>query len=138
MRMNHALNAPTIAYGAVTGGVRRVLQSEGLAIFSAATAAYFVSGGNPWLFAVLFFAPDLSFAAYPLGTKAGALAYNAVHTYVLPVLLGGAGWLLGMSVLWQIALILAAHVGFDRSLGYGLKYTSAFKHTHLGLIGRQA
>jgi hypothetical protein len=26
-------------------------------------------------------------------------------------------------------------VGFDRALGYGLKYQAGFKHTHLGLIG---
>jgi hypothetical protein len=31
----------------------------------------------------------------------------------------------------QIALIWGAHIGADRMLGYGLKYPTAFKHTHL-------
>ena len=34
------------------------------------------------------------------------------------------------------AMMAAAHVGFDRMLGYGLKYASAFNETHLGRIGR--
>jgi len=124
--------------GTVTGGLRPMLRLEGLAIMAAATAAYFITGGNPWLFALLFFTPDISFAAYALNAKAGAAVYNAVHSYILPVLLGGAGWLLGIDLLWQFALVLTAHAGFDRSLGYGLKYASAFNHTHLGVIGRRA
>ena len=31
----------------------------------------------------------------------------------------------------QIALIWLAHIGFDRSLGYGLEYPSGFRDTHL-------
>jgi hypothetical protein len=122
----------------VTGGVRQMLRLEALAIMAAATSVYFVSGGNPWLYAIVFFTPDLSFAAYAFNTRVGAIVYNAVHSYVLPALLGGAGWLLGMDLLWQLALVLTAHAGFDRSLGYGLKYASAFSHTHMGAIGRRA
>lgn len=33
-------------------------------------------------------------------------------------------------------LIWSAHIGFDRALGYGLKYASGFGATHLGRIGR--
>jgi hypothetical protein len=32
--------------------------------------------------------------------------------------------------------VLAAHVGMDRALGYGLKLPTDFKDTHLGRIGR--
>jgi hypothetical protein len=31
----------------------------------------------------------------------------------------------------QIALIWLAHIGVDRMLGYGLKYPTGFKDTHL-------
>ena len=31
----------------------------------------------------------------------------------------------------KVALIWLAHIGMDRLLGYGLKYPSAFKDTHL-------
>jgi hypothetical protein len=30
-----------------------------------------------------------------------------------------------------LALIWVAHIGFDRMLGFGLKYPSRFKDTHL-------
>jgi hypothetical protein len=35
-----------------------------------------------------------------------------------------------------IAMIWLAHIGFDRALGYGLKYASGFGFTHLGRIGK--
>jgi hypothetical protein len=126
----------TPSNGAVSGGVRQILRLEALAVLVSATTAYFVSGGNPWLYAALFFAPDVSFVAYAVNAHLGTAAYNTVHSYVLVALLAGAGWLLGVDLLWQIALILAAHAGFDRALGYGLKYASAFHHTHLGLVGK--
>jgi hypothetical protein len=31
----------------------------------------------------------------------------------------------------QIGLIWLAHIGVDRTVGYGLKYPSGFKDTHL-------
>ncbi|MGO7419302.1 DUF4260 domain-containing protein [Rhizobium ruizarguesonis] len=135
--MNQAANIISPSAGSVTGGVREVLRLEAFAIMAAATTAYFVSGGNPWLYAILFFTPDLSFAAYALNARLGAIVYNMVHSYISAILLAGASWLLGIDLLWQVALILAAHAGFDRSLGYGLKYASAFSHTHLGVIGKR-
>ena len=135
--MNQAANIISPSAGSVTGGVREVLRLEAFAIMAGATTVYFVSGGNPWLYAILFFTPDLSFAAYALDARLGAIVYNTVHSYISAILLAGAGWLLGIDLLWQIALILTAHAGFDRSLGYGLKYASAFSHTHLGVIGKR-
>ncbi|TAU32083.1 DUF4260 family protein [Rhizobium ruizarguesonis] len=135
--MNQAANIISPSAGSVTGGVRGVLRLEAFAIMAAATTAYFVSGGNPWLYAILFFTPDLSFAAYALNARLGAIVYNMVHSYISAILLAGASWLLGIDLLWQVAVILAAHAGFDRSLGYGLKYASAFSHTHLGVIGKR-
>jgi hypothetical protein len=38
----------------------------------------------------------------------------------------------------SIALIWLAHIGIDRALGYGLKYTTGFGFTHLGRIGPAA
>jgi len=42
---------------------------------------------------------------------------------------------LGNAAMLPIALIWFAHIGIDRALGYGLKYTSGFKDTHLGRLG---
>jgi Domain of unknown function (DUF4260) len=33
-----------------------------------------------------------------------------------------------------VAVIWAAYIGFDRMIGYGLKYSSGFKHTHLAIF----
>jgi hypothetical protein len=126
----------TEGHGAATGGVRSLLRVEGLALFGVATAFYALSGASWWLFAVLFLAPDLSFLAYLAGPRAGALAYNALHATVGPLLLAAAGILLPWPAAQPLALIWLAHIGFDRALGYGLKYPSRFGFTHLGRIGR--
>ncbi len=124
--------------GAVTGGVRILLRVEGLALLAGMTALYAVWDGSWWVYAALFFVPDLSFAAYLLGPRAGAIVYNAAHSYVLPVLLNVIGFGVESPLLLSIAMIWLAHIGFDRALGYGLKYASGFGDTHLGRIGKDA
>jgi len=65
------------------------------------------------------------------GKKLGSALYNSVHTYTAPLLAFSILWFSwGTSHLW-IVLIWLAHVGFDLMLGYGLKYETAFKDTHL-------
>ena len=124
------------ASGAVNGGVRILLRCEGLALFVGACAFYDVWGGSWWLFGVLFLTPDLSFLAYLIGSKPGAIAYNAVHITVVPIALMGIGFALKMPHLTSIATIWLAHIGVDRAFGYGLKYETGFAFTHLGRIGR--
>ena len=121
--------------GTVTGGVRWALRAEGLALATAAIAAYAHAGFSWVLFAALILAPDLSFAAYWLGPRRGAQAYNAVHSTIGPLALGAAGVAIGSPLAQAIALILLAHTGFDRALGYGLKYSTGFGATHLGRLG---
>jgi hypothetical protein len=110
---------------------RRLLHLEGLAVLVAAIALYFDSGYGWLVLLVLFLAPDLSMLGYVAGPRAGALAYDVVHTYALPLALGLAGVLTETGVSTQLALIWAAHIGLDRLLGYGLKYPTGFKDTHL-------
>ena len=121
--------------GAVTGAARAWLRLEGAAALAVAVLLY-ARGGHPWLlFAALFLAPDLSFAGYLAGPRVGAAAYNLAHSYALPLALGGA--LLATGYAPAVPLVWAAHIGFDRALGYGLKYPTAFGATHLGdLRGR--
>jgi hypothetical protein len=110
------------------------LRSEGLAVFAIATFIY-ARGSYSWiLFAVLFFVPDISFIAYQRGPRVGAICYNIVHSYLIPLLLGAVLFSQGRSP--AVPLIWIAHIGFDRMLGYGLKYSTAFGDTHLGRIGR--
>ncbi|MCC6947091.1 MAG: DUF4260 domain-containing protein [Bradyrhizobiaceae bacterium] len=122
---------------AVAGQPRLILRLEGAALFAAALYAYWLTGTSWWLFVILFFAPDLSFAAYLVNPRIGALAYNAVHATIGPLALAAYGIAFGPTILIALAMIWAAHVGFDRMLGYGLKYPTAFVDTHLGRIGWQ-
>lgn len=88
------------------------------------------------MFALFFLAPDLSFLGYLGGARIGAIVYNAAHTLIGPLALALLGLLLSVTGLVAAALIWIAHIGFDRLLGYGLKYGAGFGYTHLGRIGR--
>ena len=123
---------------AVRGGPAVILRLEGLAALALAAAAYAYLGGSWLQFAVLFLVPDLSMLGYLGGRRLGAAAYNAGHSYLGPALMGAAGVALAQPLAQQLALIWAAHIGFDRMLGYGLKYASSFGHTHLAVIGKAA
>ena len=120
----------------VTGGPRVLLRLEGFVLGFAAVLLYSAMNLSWWTFAALILAPDLSFVAYLAGARAGAIAYNAVHTTIVPGLLATMGYALGDPLLEGLALVWLAHIGFDRALGYGLKYANAFANTHLGPIGR--
>ncbi len=111
-----------------------LLHLEGLALFGVAVAVYAQQGFSWWMFALLLLAPDLAMLGYLISVPTGSVVYNLLHTYALPLALAaigyGAGWLLGL----QLALIWLAHIGMDRSVGYGLKYPTHFKDTHLARV----
>jgi Domain of unknown function (DUF4260) len=123
--------------GFASGSVRATLRLEGAAAFAAAAVLYAYAGLSWPLFALLFLAPDLAMLGYLIGARAGAAAYNVAHTYALALPLAVAGFLAYEPALLAVALIWIAHIGFDRALGYGLKYPSSFGDTHLGRVGRQ-
>lgn len=123
------------AVGMATGGVRWTLRAEGLAAFVAATALYAQTGRGWGLYALLFLAPDLTFIAFAAGPRAGAIAYDALHTTIAPLALALWAHLTGHAAVLPYALVWLAHCGFDRAAGYGLKYPTAFGDTHLGHKG---
>jgi hypothetical protein len=130
--------ACTETAGAVTGGVRTLLRLEGLTLFAGMTLLYAVWDGSWWVYAILFLAPDLSFLGYLAGPRPGAIVYNAAHSYMAPMALMTTGFALSSPLVLSIAMIWLAHIGIDRALGYGLKYSAGFGFTHLGRIGRDA
>jgi len=113
-----------------------MLRLEGLAIFVIALAGFAAVGGSWRLFAALFLVPDIGMLAYFAGPRAGAVGYNLTHSEIGPAALGLVALATRSALLGAIALIWAAHIGFDRALGYGLKSFAGFKHTHLGTVGR--
>ena len=122
--------------GESTGGVRAVLRLEGLCVLIAACAAYSKFGVGWGSFALFFLTPDLSLLGYLAGPRVGAAAYNLAHSYVGAVGCLMIGVLLPSPTALAAALIWCAHLGFDRALGFGLKYSAGFRFTHLGRIGR--
>jgi hypothetical protein len=110
---------------------RVLLGLEGLAAACAAVALYFHLGFAWWLLLAFVLAPDLSAAGYIGGPRIGAAIYDAGHTYVLPLALTIGGLLTDTDVAMQVGLIWLTHIGVDRAAGYGLKYPTSFKDTHL-------
>jgi hypothetical protein len=105
------------------------LSAVGLAIWVAVTQH---SGG--WLIVIFAIAPDLSFlAGMGSGLEQGQLhpravpIYNAVHRFWVPALMV-AGGLVTWSPNWLAAgLAWTAHIGIDRSLGFGLRTPDGFQ-----------
>lgn len=110
------------------------LRLEGLAWFVFSFYLYHYFQGPWWLFAALFFVPDLSLAGYLLNSRIGAIFYNILHAEIGPVVLAGCSILLGAPLVLNLSLIWFCHINFDRMLGIGLKYLNDFKQTHLGVI----
>jgi len=122
--------------GATTGGVKLLLRIEGAFVLLAAGVAYSKFGLGWSSFAWFFFAPDLAFFGYLAGVRVGAAVYNTTHSYVGAVMVLTIGVLSGVPEFVAAGLIWCAHIGMDRALGYGLKYSAGFGFTHLGRIGR--
>jgi hypothetical protein len=108
-----------------------LLRLEGASILSMSIFFYHQSHASWILFAALFLSPDLFMLGYLVNARVGAAVYNFVHTLLAP------GVLIVIAILaskWQLfpgAFIWTAHIGLDRMLGYGLKYPTRFKDTHL-------
>ena len=118
------------------GVVQLILRAEQVALFLTGVIAYLALGGS-WLLALpLLFAIDLSMVGYLGGPRLGAITYNAGHNLVLAVAAFGIGFWTGTPWLQLLAAVWVAHIGMDRSLGYGLKLPTDFRDTHLGRIGR--
>jgi hypothetical protein len=115
-----------------------LLRAEALLVLAASVFAYRSAAHGTWLvFALFCLAPDLSLLGYLAKTHTGPAAalYNAVHSYATPLIRGAVGWKIASSPLEQAALIWIAHIAFDRTLGFGLKFPQAFKPTHLQRAG---
>ncbi len=111
-----------------------LLRVEGAVLLVVSMLLYWLNGGRWVLFGLLFLAPDLSMSGYLVGVWVGAGVHNVFHTYALPAVPAAYGLVEGSTVAVSVALIWLAHIGMDRMLGYGLKYSGGFKDTHLGRL----
>lgn len=111
-----------------------LLRLEGLVMLLGVIALYNWASGDWLAFILLLLVPDVAMLGYKINARAGAVIYNIAHFYGLPLALGlialFGGWITGVA----LALIWLAHISMDRALGFGLKYTTDFKDSHLGRV----
>ena len=109
----------------------KLLPLEGACVFLFSLFLYRSTGGSWGLFFLLFLWPDLSMFAYWINVRAGSALYNLVHTYAAALTLAAVTFHQHHCLALGFALSWLAHIGLDRALGYGLKYPTFFKDTHL-------
>jgi len=120
----------------VTGKPKYWLRLDGLILFVATIFLFAGEHQKWWIYPVLLFVPDIFMLGYIKNTKAGAFFYNAGHSYFLPSFVVYLGWAQQHPFLIAVGVIWLGHVGWDRFFGYGLKYDSGFKDTHLGNLNK--
>jgi hypothetical protein len=113
-----------------------ILRAESLATFVAGVLLYLQLNGHALWLLPLLLVPDVSMIGYLAGPRTGAVTYNLGHNLVVALIALAVGWFAAIAPLALAGAILLAHVGMDRTLGYGLKLPSGFQDTHLGRIGR--
>ena len=110
---------------------------ENAAIAALAVVAFVQLGFAWWWLLALFLLWDLSMVGYLASPRLGAITYNIGHSYLGPAALLALTWASDARWAAFVALTWAFHIAVDRLLGYGLKFTDRFSHTHLGEIGHE-
>lgn len=90
-----------------------------------------------WVFPACLLLPDLSMLGYVANPQIGAGLYNFFHHKFVAIVVLILGYWLDSQALSLSGIILFGHSAMDRALGYGLKFSDDFKHTHLGWIGKK-
>ena len=117
--------------------MKNIIKFEELGMFCLSLFLYSLLGFS-WLQLLIFIlAPDISMLGYLINPKAGAILYNTFHHKGLAVLIYIIGSYTFNYALIFIGLIIFGHSSLDRFLGFGLKYSDAFKHTHLDLFSEK-
>ncbi|MGG4265060.1 DUF4260 domain-containing protein [Peribacillus simplex] len=111
--------------------VKKFLHIEGLMVLLAMIYIYSLYEFSWWIFLLLILSPDVSMLAYLIDNRIGAKVYNVFHTYNLSIFMILLAIFLKSDTCMMIGSIWTAHIGMDRLFGYGLKYTSSFKATHI-------
>ena len=129
--MSSSIATETVSAYVGWSGPQRWLRLEGFAVLATAVTLYAQGGYSWWLFVLLLLAPDLAMVGYLANPRLGAQLYNVVHNYAVVLVGLGIAYVTATPWLLAVSLIWLAHVGMDRAVGYGLKYSDQFKHTHL-------
>ncbi len=115
--------------------MRNLLKTEEVGLFLLSIYLFSRMDLAWWVYPVLLLAPDLGMLGYLFGPRIGSIAYNTTHHRGLASLFYIAGMILPAPWMALAGVIMLGHSSLDRALGYGLKYSDSFQHTHLGWIG---
>jgi len=113
---------------------KKHIHIEGAFVFLASLYFYWQLGGGWGMFLLLLLVPDIAMIGYLKDKTVGLALYNLAHNYLFPLLVGMFGYSQGNETVMLIALIWVAHIGMDRTLGYGFKYPTDFKDTHISRL----
>ena len=116
--------------------MKNIIKLEELGVFALSVFLLFKLA-HPlswWMYALLFFAPDIGMLGYLINTRVGAVTYNYFHHKAVASFLVILGVVVANHFLIMSGLLMFAHSSFDRVLGFGLKYPDSFKHTSVGTI----
>jgi hypothetical protein len=116
--------------------MKNLLKLEELFMFALSIFLFSKLSFAWWWYPVLLFTPDLSMVGYIFSPQIGAGTYNFIHHKALGISIFVLGVILASQPLQLAGLILFGHSSMDRILGYGLKHSDSFQHTHLGMIGK--
>lgn len=115
-----------------------LLKMEQLGLFALSILLFSQLPFAWWVFPALLLAPDLGMVGYLGGPRLGAATYNLTHHQGLAIAIYAVGMWSSLPLLTLVGVIMLGHSSLDRVLGYGLKYSDAFHHTHLGWLGKSA
>jgi hypothetical protein len=111
--------------------VYKMLRVEGLITMIIALVAAIYCKTHWLLILALFFTFDITLLGYKINPRIGAIMYNIGHTLSLPLPLLMLGIILQVPLLISICLLWIGHIGYDKMLGFGLKYPEKFEDTYL-------
>ncbi len=112
--------------------MKTVIKLEELGLFVLGIYLFSQLDYQWWWFLVWILAPDFSMLGYAINAKVGAFLYNVFHHRGIAVLVYVLGCYLKLESIQLAGVILFSHASMDRIFGYGLKYETGFKYTHLG------
>lgn len=115
--------------------MKQIIRIEEAALFLLSWYFFCDAGFAWWWWWVWLLAPDISMVGYLINARIGAYLYNFVHHKAIAVLVILIGTMSLSPWLAAAGWLLLGHSSMDRVFGYGLKYLSGFKDTHLGRIG---
>lgn len=113
-----------------------VLKLEEMAVFALCMFLFSKLNFAWWWFPALLLIPDIGMLGYLINPQVGAFTYNFLHHRLLAAAMAIYALTYGNDNWKLAAIILFAHISFDRIFGYGLKYSDSFSNTHLGKIGK--